>query len=108
MVHMNLSGYNLTRPISPNFGNLLSLTSFALDYNDLNGLLPLLNRLANLQYLFLQHNSLSRTILDWLADLPSLSELFVWNNNFSIPIPPSLLSRNSNWNFTYLPGNPFL
>ncbi|CAM6066109.1 unnamed protein product [Sphagnum tenellum] len=105
---VNLSGYNLTGPISPSFGNLLSLTSLALDYNDLNGLVPLLNRLANLQYLFLQNNLLSGTIPDWLADLPSLSELFVWNNNFSSPIPPSLLSKNSNWNFTYRPGNPFL
>ncbi|CAK9212198.1 unnamed protein product [Sphagnum troendelagicum] len=105
---VNLSGYNLTGPISPSFGNLLSLTSLALDYNDLNGLVPLLNHLANLQYLFLQNNLLSGTIPDWLADLPSLSELFVWNNNFSSPIPPSLLSRNSNWNFTYRPGNPFL
>ncbi|CAK9869313.1 unnamed protein product, partial [Sphagnum jensenii] len=105
---VNLSVYNLTGPISPSFGNLLSLTSLALDYNDLNGSLPLLNRLTNLQYLFLQNNSLYGTIPDWLVDLPSLSELFVWNNNFSSPIPRSLLSRNSNWNFTYLPGNPFL
>ncbi|CAK9212168.1 unnamed protein product, partial [Sphagnum troendelagicum] len=105
---VNLSGYNLTGPISPSFGNLLSLTSLTLDYNDLNGSLPLLKRLANLQYLFLQNNSLSGTIPDWLADLPSLSELFVWNNNFSGPIPPTLLSKNSAWNFMYLPGNPFL
>ncbi|CAK9869277.1 unnamed protein product, partial [Sphagnum jensenii] len=104
---VNLSGYNLTGPISPSFGNLQNLTSLALDYNDLNGSLPLLNHLANLQYLFLQNNSLSGMIPDWLAYLPSLSELFVWNNNFSSPIPPSLLSKNS-WNFTYLPGNPFL
>ncbi|CAK9869266.1 unnamed protein product [Sphagnum jensenii] len=105
---VNLSGYNLTGPISPSFGNLLSLTSLALDYNDLNGSLPLLRRLANLQYLFLQNNLLSGTIPNWLVDLPHLSELFVWNNNFSSPIPPSLLSKNSSWNFTYLPGNPFL
>ncbi|KAH9530783.1 hypothetical protein CY35_19G002800 [Sphagnum magellanicum] len=105
---VNLSGYNLTGPIPPSFGNLLSVTSLALDYNDLNGSLPLLKRLINLQYLFLQNNSLSGTIPDWLADLPSLSELFVWNNNFSGPIPPTLLSKNSNWNFTYLPGNPLL
>ncbi|CAK9266719.1 unnamed protein product [Sphagnum jensenii] len=104
---VNLSGYNLTGPISPSFCNLLSLTSLALDYNDLNGSLPLLNHLTNLQYLFLQNNSLSGTIPDWLADLPSLFQLFVWNNNFSSPIPRSLLSKNS-WNFTYLPGNPFL
>ncbi|CAK9212174.1 unnamed protein product [Sphagnum troendelagicum] len=105
---VNLSGYNLTGPISPSFGNLLSLTSLALDYNDLNGSLPLLNRSTNLQYLFLQNNSLSGTIPNWLANLPYLSKLFVWNNNFTSPIPPSLLSKNSNWNFTYLPGNPFL
>ncbi|CAN5964077.1 unnamed protein product, partial [Sphagnum jensenii] len=105
---VNLSGYNLTGPISPNFGNLLSLTSLALDYNDLNGSLPLLKRLTNLQYLFLQNNSLSGTIPYWLADLPSLSKLFAWSNNFSGPIPPTLLSKNSKWNFTYLPGNPFL
>ncbi|CAK9213835.1 unnamed protein product, partial [Sphagnum troendelagicum] len=81
---VNLSGYNLTGPISPSFGNLQNLTS-----------------------LFLQNNSLSGMIPNWLVDLPSLSDLFVWNNNFSSPIPPSLLSKNS-WNFTYLPGNPFL
>ncbi|CAK9266660.1 unnamed protein product [Sphagnum jensenii] len=104
---VNLSGYNLTGPISPSFGNLLSLTSLALDYNDLNGSLPLLTHLANLQYLFLENNSLSGTIPNWLANLTSLSKLFVWNNNFSSPIPPSLLSKNF-WNFTYLPGNPFL
>ncbi|KAH9530807.1 hypothetical protein CY35_19G003500 [Sphagnum magellanicum] len=80
---VNLSGYNLTGPISPSFGNLLSLTS-----------------------LFLQNNSLSGTIPYWLANLQFLSELFAWNNNFSGPIPPTLLSKN--WNFTYLPGNPFL
>ncbi|CAK9266655.1 unnamed protein product, partial [Sphagnum jensenii] len=57
---VNLSGYNLTGPISPSFGNLQNLTS-----------------------LFLQNNSLSGIIPNWLADLPSLSEL-------------------------YLPGNPFL
>ncbi|CAK9266720.1 unnamed protein product, partial [Sphagnum jensenii] len=49
---VNLSRYNLTGPISPSFGNLLSLTSLALDYNDVNGSLPLLRHLANLQYLF--------------------------------------------------------
>ncbi|KAH9530800.1 hypothetical protein CY35_19G003100 [Sphagnum magellanicum] len=103
---VNLSGYNLTGPISPSFGNLLSLTSLALDYNDLYGSLPLLNRLTNLQYLFLQNNSLSGTIPYWLANLQFLSKLFAWNNNFSGPIPPTLLSKN--WNFTYLPGNPFL
>jgi Leucine-rich repeat (LRR) protein len=48
---VNLSGYNLTGPISPSFGNLQSLTSLALDYNDLNRSLPLLNHLTNLQYL---------------------------------------------------------
>ncbi|KAH8931031.1 hypothetical protein BDL97_19G000800 [Sphagnum fallax] len=48
---VNLSGYNLTGPISPSFGNLQSLTSLALDYNDLNGSLPLLNHSTNLQYL---------------------------------------------------------
>ncbi|CAK9212196.1 unnamed protein product [Sphagnum troendelagicum] len=105
---VNLSGYNLTGPISPSFGNLLNLTSLALDYNDLNGSLPLLKRLTNLQYLFLQNNSLSGMIPNWLADLPSLSELFAWNNNFSGPIPPTLFSKNSKWNFTYFPGNPFL
>ncbi|KAH9531367.1 hypothetical protein CY35_19G034300 [Sphagnum magellanicum] len=72
---VNLSGYNLTGPISPSFGNLLSLTSLALDYNDLNGSLPLLKQLVHLQSLFLQNNSLSGTIPDWLADLPSLSKL---------------------------------
>ncbi len=46
MVHRNLSRYNLTGPISPSFGNLLSLTSLwvtfmssiVLDYYNLNWL----------------------------------------------------------------------
>jgi hypothetical protein len=44
MVDKNLSGYNLTGPISPSFGNLLSLTNLwvtfmsnnVLDYYNLN------------------------------------------------------------------------
>ncbi|CAM5999282.1 unnamed protein product [Sphagnum balticum] len=86
--------------IKSNMNSVLSITAVALDYNDLNGSLPLLTRLANLQYLFLQNNLLFGIIPNWLVDLPHLSELFVWNNNFSSPIPPSLLSKNSNWNFT--------
>ncbi|CAK9266702.1 unnamed protein product [Sphagnum jensenii] len=56
---VNLSGYNLTGPISPSFGNLQSLIS-----------------------LFLQNNSLSGMIPDWLADLPSLFELYLPGNPF--------------------------
>ncbi|CAK9213884.1 unnamed protein product, partial [Sphagnum troendelagicum] len=99
---VNLSGYNLIGPISPSFGNLLSLTSLALDYNGLNGSLPLLNRLANLQYLFLQNNSLSGTIPYWLAELPSLSELYLPGNPFLQG--PSSMSNTKSTNIAIIIG----
>ncbi|CAK9237931.1 unnamed protein product [Sphagnum troendelagicum] len=99
---VNLSGYNLTGPISPSFCNLLSLTSLALDYNDLNGSLPLLNRSANLQYLFLQNNSLSGTIPYWLADLPFLSELYLPGNPFLQG--PSSMSNTKSTNIAIIIG----
>ncbi|CAK9213740.1 unnamed protein product [Sphagnum troendelagicum] len=58
---VDLSDYNLVGPISPNFGDLLNLTS-----------------------------------------------LLIQNNNFSGPIPPSLISHSGAWTFVYAPGNPML
>ncbi|CAK9863549.1 unnamed protein product [Sphagnum jensenii] len=85
ITEVDLSNYNLVGPISPNFGDLLSLTSLQLRNNMLSGELPA-----------------------WLASLPSLTELLIQNNNFSGPIPPSFISHNGTWTFTYAPGNPLL
>ncbi|CAK9202717.1 unnamed protein product, partial [Sphagnum troendelagicum] len=109
ITEVDLSNYNLVGPISPNFGDLLSLTSLALQYNELNGSLPQqLARLTNLRNLQLQNNMLSGELPAWLASLPSLTELLIQNNNFSGPIPPSFISHNGTWTFTYAPGNPML
>ncbi|CAK9202648.1 unnamed protein product [Sphagnum troendelagicum] len=123
ITEVDLSNYNLVGRISPNFGDLLSLTSLsflnhgvcssvlcnALQYNELNGSLPQqLARLTNLRNLQLQNNMLSGELPAWLASLPSLTELLIQNNNFSGPIPPSFISHNGTWTFTYAPGNPLL
>ncbi|CAN5964123.1 unnamed protein product [Sphagnum jensenii] len=76
---VNLSGYNLTGPISPSFGNLLSLTS-----------------------LFLQNNSLSGTIPYWLVELPSLSELYLPGNPFLQG--PSSMSNTKSTNIAIIIG----
>ncbi|CAK9213741.1 unnamed protein product [Sphagnum troendelagicum] len=108
ITQVDLSDYNLVGPISPNFGDLLSLTSLALQYNELNGSLPQLTRLTNLKFLQLQNNMLSGELPAWLASLPSLKDLLIQNNNFSGPIPPSLISHSGAWTFVYAPGNPML
>ncbi|KAH8932704.1 hypothetical protein BDL97_19G087800 [Sphagnum fallax] len=109
ITQVDLSDYNLVGPISPNFGDLLNLTSLALQYNELNGSLPQqLTRLTNLKFLQLQNNMLSGELPAWLASLPSLKDLLIQNNNFSGPIPPSLISHSGDWTFTYAPGNPML
>ncbi|KAH9532379.1 hypothetical protein CY35_19G090200 [Sphagnum magellanicum] len=109
ITEVDLSGYNLVGPISPNFGDLSNLTSLALRYNELNGSLPQQwTHLTNLTNLQLQNNMLSGELPTWLASLPSLTELLIQNNNFSGPIPPSFISHNGTWTFLYAPGNPML
>ncbi|KAH9532386.1 hypothetical protein CY35_19G090500 [Sphagnum magellanicum] len=57
ITEVDLSNYNLVGPISPNFGDLLNLTSLALQYNELNGSLPQqLTRLTNLRNLYAPGN----------------------------------------------------
>ncbi|KAH8946595.1 hypothetical protein BDL97_12G103800 [Sphagnum fallax] len=53
ITQVDLSGYNLVGPISPNFGDLSNLISLALQHNELNGSLPQqLTRLTNLRNLY--------------------------------------------------------
>ncbi|KAH8946590.1 hypothetical protein BDL97_12G103800 [Sphagnum fallax] len=107
ITQVDLSGYNLVGPISPNFGDLSNLISLALQHNELNGSLPQqLTRLTNLRNLQLQNNILSGELPAWLDSLPSLTELLIQNNNFSGPISPSFISHNGTW--TFIPGNPML
>jgi len=99
---VNLSGYGLTGPISPSFGNLTSLTSLVLENNELNGLLPDFLQSPNLTTLNLRSNQLSGSIPPSIWDIPKLNVLDLSNNNLSgnlVPItstscPASLTTVN--------------
>ncbi|KAH8968247.1 hypothetical protein BDL97_03G118200 [Sphagnum fallax] len=70
IIAVNLSGYGLIGPISPGFTKLESLSSLALDNNELNGLLPDFSKFSNLN-INLDHNNFSGTL-----------NLLVWNQEY--------------------------
>ncbi|CAK9198229.1 unnamed protein product [Sphagnum troendelagicum] len=103
---LKLSNYNLTGTIpAAALTNLTALTKLWLDYNSLEGPIPDLSVLKNLQSIQLENNIMGGTPF-WLASLPSLHELLLSNNNLSGTLPSALLNDTS-LTFDYL-GNPML
>jgi Leucine-rich repeat (LRR) protein len=72
--------------------NLTELTQLWLDHNSLEGPIPDLSDLKNLQSIRLQDNNITGEIPVWLASLQSLQELLLSNNNLSGTIPSALLN----------------
>ncbi|KAH9544829.1 hypothetical protein CY35_12G015600 [Sphagnum magellanicum] len=104
---LKLSNYNLTGTIpAAALSNLTALTQLWLDHNSLEGPIPDLSALKNLQSIQLQNNNITGEIPVWLASLPSLQELLLSNNNLSGTIPSALLN-NKNLTLGYF-GNPIL
>ncbi|CAK9861381.1 unnamed protein product [Sphagnum jensenii] len=104
---LKLSNYNLTGTIpAAALCNLTALTELWLDHNSLEGPIPDLSALQNLQCKQLQNNNITGEIPVWLALLPSLQELLLSNNNLSGTLPSALLNYTS-LTFEYS-GNPML
>jgi Leucine-rich repeat (LRR) protein len=73
---LKLSNYNLTGSIpAAALSNLTALTQLWLDHNSLEGPIPDLSDLKNLQSIRLENNKITGEIPVWLASLPSLQEL---------------------------------
>ncbi|KAG5514643.1 hypothetical protein RHGRI_035892 [Rhododendron griersonianum] len=83
---------NLSGPVPPEIGNLISLQVLDLNTNELTGELPNnLSSLNNLQRLFLYVNKLSGSIPSDLGkNSPSLANVSFSENNFSGELPPGL------------------
>ncbi|CAM6080177.1 unnamed protein product [Sphagnum tenellum] len=89
-----LSNYNLTGIIpGAALSSLTALTQLWLDHNSLDGPIPNLSDLINLQSLRLQNNNITGDIPVSLASLPSLEELLLSNNNLSGTVPSALLNE---------------
>ncbi|KAH8944918.1 hypothetical protein BDL97_12G012200 [Sphagnum fallax] len=104
---LKLSNYNLTGTIpAAALSNLTALTQLWLDHNSLEGPIPDLSDLKNLQSIRLQNNNITGEIPVWLASLPFLQELLLSNNNLSGTVPSALLNeKNLTLEDT---GNPLL
>ncbi|KAH8968230.1 hypothetical protein BDL97_03G118100 [Sphagnum fallax] len=110
IIAVNLSGYGLTGPISPGFTKLESLSSLALDNNELNGLLPDFSKISRLSMLNLDHNNFSGIFIFpfWSHGYLGLENLVVIsmvNNNIS-DLEPSWESYIISYYLLLLGGNP--
>jgi Leucine-rich repeat (LRR) protein len=73
---VNLSGYNLTGPISPSFVQLTNLTSLNLSHNQLNGSIPpSIWGIFNLSVLDLSQNQLSGNLIPTYMETPCPTSL---------------------------------
>ncbi|KAH9541971.1 hypothetical protein CY35_14G090600 [Sphagnum magellanicum] len=103
IIAVNLSGYNLTGPISPSFVQLTNLTSLALDNNSLFGSLPDFSNFLHLINLNLSDNQLNGSIPPSIWGIFNLSVLDLSQNQLSgnlipthmeTPCPTSLTKLN--------------
>ncbi|XP_019052518.1 PREDICTED: probable LRR receptor-like serine/threonine-protein kinase At1g67720 isoform X1 [Nelumbo nucifera] len=68
------------------------ITKLWLDGNSFTGPIPDLSNLVNFTIVHLENNGLTGTLPSYLADLPSINELYVQNNSLSGEIPPTFLT----------------
>ncbi|PWZ29037.1 Receptor kinase-like protein Xa21 [Zea mays] len=90
VTELNLTGQNLAGQISSSLGNLTFLHTLDLSYNSFSGPLPLLNKLRNLDILFLGSNHLGDVIPDWLTNSSNLVDLDLSENNLNGHIPSNI------------------
>ena len=86
-----LNSNDLTGPIPPELGNLMSLETLSLFFNGLTGPIPPeLGNLTSLETLSLYFNGLTGPIPPELGNLTSLTGLNLGQNDLTGPIPPQL------------------
>ena len=95
VIHLHLSGNQLSGPIPAQLANLNNLEKLILDNNQLSGPIPAeLGRLTNLQRLALAGNQLGGPIPEELGNLANLQWLHLDDNqlNGTIPVKLGLLT----------------
>ncbi|KAH8971560.1 hypothetical protein BDL97_02G149800 [Sphagnum fallax] len=112
IIAVNLSGYNLTGPISPSFVQLTNLTSLNLSHNQLNGSIPpSIWGIFNLSVLDLSQNKLSGNLIPTYMETPcptSLTKLNLGSNSLDGSFPMNLLNcANATWQEINLDHNYF-
>jgi Leucine-rich repeat (LRR) protein len=90
VTELNLNGQSLAGQISSSLGNLTFLQTLDLSNNSFIGPLPLLNKLRNLDVLFLGSNLLEDVIPDWLTNCSNLVQLDLSENNLTGHIPSNI------------------
>ena len=105
VIELNLFDNGLTGEISPELGNLASLTFLSLRRNRLTGgIPPELGNLASLTFLDLAENRLAGEIPPELGNLSSLTALSLDSNSLTGEIPPEL-GDPSSLTYLYLDSN---
>ncbi|KAJ3329172.1 hypothetical protein HDU76_008468 [Blyttiomyces sp. JEL0837] len=96
---------NLSGPLPASLGNITTLLSLILEYNQITGPIPdSLANLVNLEYLSLRGNSISNTIPDIFGNMPNLLEIDLSYNELRGPLPQSL-ETCSKLRYIYLEAN---
>ncbi|XP_038989699.1 probable LRR receptor-like serine/threonine-protein kinase At1g67720 isoform X1 [Phoenix dactylifera] len=99
-----LSGKNLSGAIPADIKQIEQLTELWLDDNSLDGPIPDMSNLINLEVVHLENNELTGQLPSYFGKLPSLRELYVQNNYLSGDIPPALLNGKFIFNYDGNPG----
>ncbi|BAT93305.1 leucine-rich repeat receptor-like serine/threonine-protein [Vigna angularis] len=98
-------GNRLTGPIPKEIGNIITLESLVLEFNQFTGnITPDLGNLSHLQRLHLTSNNFTGELPETLAKLTSLRELRLNDNNFSGRIP-SFIQRWTNLSILEIQGS---
>ncbi|WVZ74624.1 LOW QUALITY PROTEIN: hypothetical protein U9M48_022785 [Paspalum notatum var. saurae] len=101
---LDLAGHNLAGQISSSLGNLTFLKVLVLSNNCFHGPIPTLNKLQNLQYLWLASNLLRGAIPYSLTNCSNLVSLVLSNNSLTGVIPPRI-GFLTKLKIIYLDGN---
>ncbi|KAH3714379.1 hypothetical protein Pelo_19111 [Pelomyxa schiedti] len=107
IANLYIENSNISGTLPPAFYTLTTLTSIFLVNNILmeGTIAPQLSNLVNLQTLFLWESPFQGPILDYLADISTIYQIYLVDNQFTGTIPD--LSRNANLMILGIESNYF-